>query len=95
MKDNNINNDVEVSWEESWVSETIEMMEVIEKEQQYNKSMKVEYLIKLLQECKEGSELTIIDINDYEFEVVGVDVDGYVIIEGQEQQYNKDDESVI
>jgi len=33
MKDNNINNDVEVSWEESWVSETIEMMEVIEKEQ--------------------------------------------------------------
>ena len=33
MKDNNTNNDVEVSWEESWVSETIEMMEVIEKEQ--------------------------------------------------------------
>ena len=33
MKDNNINNDVEVSWEESWVSETIEMMEVIEEEQ--------------------------------------------------------------
>ena len=44
--------------------------------------MKVEYLIRLLQECTEGSEVTILDINDYKFEVVGVDVDGYVIIEG-------------